>query len=65
MHSKTFLVVMVVMVVVTDGGKGPTDDRGLASIKAFCEGRGRLDDFRDIVQEVYLLRSGRSSTVSY
>jgi len=65
MHSKTFLVVMVVMVVVTDGGKGPTEDRGLASIKAFCEGRGRLDDFRDIVQEVYLLRSGRSSTVSY
>ena len=65
MHSKTFLVVMVVMVVVTDGGKGPTEDRGLASIKAFCKGRGRLDDFRDIVQEVYLLRSGRSSTVSY
>ena len=61
MHSKTFLVVVVVM-VVADGGK---EDRGLASIKAFCEGKGRLDDFRDIVQEVYLLRSRRSSTVSY
>ena len=65
MNSKTFLVVVVVMVVVADGGKGPTEDRGLASIKAFCEGKGRLDDFRDIVQEVYLLRSRRSSTVSY
>ena len=64
MNSKTFLVVVVVM-VVADGGKGPTEDRGLASIKAFCEGKGRLDDFRDIVQEVYLLRSRRSSTVSY
>ena len=64
MNSKTFLVVTVVM-VVADGGKGPTEDRGLASIKAFCEGKGRLDDFRDIVQEVYLLRSRRSSTVSY
>ena len=64
MNSKTFLVVAVVM-VVADGGKGPTEDRGLASIKAFCEGKGRLDDFRDIVQEVYLLRSRRSSTVSY
>ena len=65
MHSKTILIVAVVMVVVADGGKGPNDERGLASIKAFCEGRGRLDDFRDIVQEVYLLRSRRSSTVSY
>ena len=65
MDSKIVLIVIVVVVVVADGGKGPTEDRGLASIKAVCEGRGRLDDFRDIIQEVYLLRSRRSSTVSY
>ena len=61
------ILLMTIVIVVADGGKGgPMDEaRGLKSISAFCEGKGRLDDLRDIVQEVYLLRSRRSSTVSY
>ena len=63
MNSKIILL-MALAIVVTDGGKGSNDEKGLDSIKTFCEGKGRLDDFRDIVQDVYFLRSRRSSTVS-
>jgi len=57
------ILLMTIVIVVADGGMD--EARGLKSISAFCEGKGRLDDLRDIVQEVYLLRSRRSSTVSY
>ena len=46
------------------GKTSDNDNRGLRSIRPFCDGKGRLDDFRDIVQDVYLQRSGRGMTVS-
>ena len=57
------LILMSLMLVATVDAK--EDARGLKSIRPFCEGKGRLDDFRDVVQEVYLRQSGRSATVRF
>ena len=60
-----FILVSAMLVLAASGAKPSKDDqRGLASIKPFCNGKARLDDFRDIVQDVYLQRSGRGATVS-
>ena len=64
MNPKLILV-SAMLVLAASGAKPAKDDhRGLASIKPFCDGKARLDDFRDIVQDVYLQRSGRGATVS-
>ena len=57
------LILMSLVLVATVDAK--EDARGLKSIQPFCEGKGRLDDFRDVVQEVYLRQSGRSATVRF
>ena len=57
------LILMSLVLVATVNAK--EDARGLKSIRPFCEGKGRLDDFRDVVQEVYLRQSGRSATVRF
>ena len=59
------LILVSAMLVLASGGKPSKEDkRGLASIKPFCDGKARLDDFRDIVQDMYLQHSGRGATVS-
>jgi len=57
------LILMSLVLVATIDAKD--DARGLKSIRPFCDGKGRLDDFRDVVQEVYLRQSGRSATVRF
>mgnify|MGYP003384823815 CR=1 FL=1 len=59
------IILSVALATVAYGAKmSDNDKRGLQSIKPFCDGKGRLDDFRDVVQDVYLQRSGRGMTVS-
>ena len=58
------IILSVALATVAYGAKMSDDKRGLQSIKPFCDGKGRLDDFRDVVQDVYLQRSGRGMTVS-
>jgi len=57
------LILVSIMLVAATVAK--EDARGLKSIRPFCDGKGRLDDFRDVVQEVYLRQSGRSATVRF
>ena len=64
MNPKLFLMSTMLVVLASGAKHSKEDQRGLASIKPFCDGKARLDDFRDIVQEVYLQRSGRGATVS-
>ena len=64
MNPKLFLVSTMLVVLASGAKPSKEEQRGLASIKPFCDGKQRLDDFRDIVQEVYLQRSGRGATVS-
>jgi len=65
MNPKLILVSAMLVLAAASGAKPSKDEqRGLASIKPFCDGKARLDDFRDIVQDVYLQRSGRGATVS-
>ena len=58
------LILMSFLLVAT-AANAKEDARGLKSIRPFCDGKGRLDDFRDVVQEVYLRQSGRSATVRF
>ena len=58
------LILMSILLVAIDAD-AKEDARGLKSIRPFCDGKGRLDDFRDVVQEVYLRQSGRSATVRF
>ena len=62
MNPKIFLLSTLLIMAATEA---KDDARGLKSIRPFCDGKGRLDDFRDVVQDLYLQRSGRSATVSY
>ena len=59
------LLMSALLMMASEAKKYDEDARGLKSIKQFCEGKGRLDDFRDVVQEVYLRQSGRSATVRF
>lgn len=36
---------------------------GAASIQPFCEGRGRLDDLKDIASDIYVRQTGRAGPV--
>ena len=36
---------------------------GAASIKPFCEGRGRLDDLKDLASDIYVRQTGRAGPV--
>ena len=64
MNPKLILVSFMLATVAYGGKTSDNDNRGLRSIRPFCDGKGRLDDFRDVVQDVYLQRSGRGMTVS-
>ena len=64
MNPKLIFVSMM-LVAATVAKNNFEDARGLRSIRPFCDGKGRLDDFRDVVQEVYLRQSGRSATVRF
>ena len=62
MNPKLILMSILLVAIAADSKE---DARGLKSIRPFCDGKGRLDDFRDVVQEVYLRQSGRSATVRF
>ena len=64
MNPKLILMSFMLATVAYGGKTLDNDNRGLRSIRPFCDGKGRLDDFRDVVQDVYLQRSGRGMTVS-
>ena len=56
---------IILILLVATAADAKEDARGLKSIRPFCDGKGKLDDFRDVVQEVYLRQSGRSATVRF